>query len=195
MAADILLYDSDVVPVGRDQKQHVEVTRDIAIKINQLYGEKTLKLPTPRIKEETAAVPGTDGQKMSKSYGNILAIFEDEKPLRKKVMSIKTDSTPVEDPKEPEGSLIVELYKLVATAEQVEQMKADFRNGGVGYGDFKQRLFVAIWERFTAERVKRAELVANLDYVHQVLAAGAAKAQSVARPVIQRVRQAVGLSR
>ncbi len=193
MAADILLYDSDVVPVGKDQKQHVEVTRDIAIHVNHLYGEKTLKLPAPRIKEETATVPGIDGQKMSKSYGNILAIFEDEKPLRKKVMSIKTDSTPVEEPKNPEGSLIVELYKLVATPEQVETMIHDFRAGGIGYGDFKQRLFVAIWERFTKERARRAELVANLDFVHQVLAEGAEKARLVARPVLERVRKAVGL--
>lgn len=193
MAADILLYDSDLVPVGKDQKQHVEVTRDIAIKINQLYGEGTLKLPTPRIKEETAAVPGTDGQKMSKSYGNILAIFEEEKPLRKKVMAIKTDSTPVEAPKDPTGSLIVELYKLVASAEQVRAMEADFCAGGIGYGEFKQRLFVAIWERFAAERARRAELVANLDYVHQVLAQGAAQARSIAQPVVERVRRAVGL--
>ncbi len=193
MAADILLYDSDVVPVGKDQKQHVEVTRDIAIHVNHLYGDQTLKLPAPRIKEETATVPGTDGQKMSKSYGNILAIFEDEKPLRKKVMGIKTDSTPMEAPKDPEGSLIVDLYKLVATPEQVETMITDFRAGGIGYGDFKQRLFVAIWERFTKERARRAELVANLDFVHQVLAEGAAKARLVARPVLERVRKAVGL--
>ena len=193
MAADILLYDSDIVPVGRDQKQHVEVTRDIAIHVNHLYGENTLKLPTPRIKEETAVVPGVDGQKMSKSYSNTLGLFEEEKQLRKKVMGIKTDSTPMEDPKDPETSLIMQLYKLVATPEQIAAMEADFRKGGVGYGDFKKRLFEGIWVRFEKERVRRAELVANLDFVHDVLKQGAEKARAVALPVLDRVRRAVGL--
>ena len=193
MAADILLYDSDLVPVGRDQKQHVEVTRDIAIKINALYGEGTLKLPTPRIKEETAAVPGTDGQKMSKSYGNTIGLFEEEKTFKKKIMAILTDSTPVEEPKAPEASLIVTLYKLVATPEEVATMEGDFRRGGVGYGDFKKRLFAALWERFAKERAAREDLVANLDHVHAVLRQGAERAKSIAVPVLERVRRAVGL--
>lgn len=193
MAADILLYDSDIVPVGKDQKQHVEVTRDIAIKVNHLFGEGTLKVPTPRIKEETAVVPGTDGQKMSKSYHNTLGMFETEKELRKKVMGIKTDSTPVESPKDPEGSLIVQLYSLVADQNAVESMRQDFLQGGVGYGDFKKRLFEAIWVRFEKERQARTELLANLDHVHTVLSQGAEKARAIATPVLERVRKAVGL--
>ncbi|MEI6537716.1 MAG: tryptophan--tRNA ligase [Verrucomicrobiaceae bacterium] len=193
MAADILLYDSDIVPVGRDQKQHVEVTRDIVIKLNHLYGEGTLRIPTPRIKEETAVVPGVDGQKMSKSYQNTLGLFEEEKALRKKVMSIKTDSTPVEEPKDPDTSLIMQLYRLVATDSQITTMETDFRNGGIGYGDFKKRLFEGIWNRFEKERTARADLLANLDHVHRVLQEGAEKARTVARPVLDRVLKAVGL--
>lgn len=192
MAADILIYDSNVVPVGKDQKQHVEVTRDIAKTVNHLYGE-ILKIPEPRIQESTATVPGTDGQKMSKSYGNILAIFEEEKALKKKVMSIQTDSTPVEDPKDPDNSLIMKLYELVAGGAEVAKMEADFRSGGTGYGEFKKRLFEAIWTKFEAPRRRRAELVANPAYVDQVLRDGAAKARTVARATLSRVRQAMGL--
>ena len=193
MAADILIYDSDVVPVGRDQKQHVEVTRDIAIHVNHLYGEGTLKLPAPRIKEETAVVPGTDGQKMSKSYDNTIGLFEEEKALKKKIMGILTDSTPVEEPKDPEGSFIVQMYRLVSSAEDTAKMEEDFRRGGTGYGDFKKRLLAGIWERFGKERALRAELVANLDHVHAVLREGAERAKAVAVPVLERVRRAVGL--
>jgi tryptophanyl-tRNA synthetase len=192
MAADILIYDSDIVPVGRDQKQHVEVTRDIASKVNSTYGS-VLKIPAPRIKEETAVVPGLDGQKMSKSYDNILAIFEDEKPLRKKVMSLLTDSTPVEAPKDPDNNLIVTLYKLVASPDQVAAMEADFRRGGTGYGDFKKRLFEGIWEFFAPMRTKRAELIQNLDFVHEVLRKGAEKARGIAQQTMDRVRKATGL--
>ncbi len=192
MAADILIYDSNVVPVGKDQKQHVEVTRDIAKTVNHLYGE-VLKIPEPRIQESTAVVPGTDGQKMSKSYGNILAIFEEEKALKKKVMSIQTDSTPVEDPKDPDTSLIMTLYKLVAEAGAVTQMEADFRAGGTGYGEFKKRLFEAIWTRFEGPRQRREELLGEPAYVEQVLQDGAAKARTVARATLGRVRQAMGL--
>lgn len=192
MAADILIYDSDIVPVGKDQKQHLEITRDLALKINNTYGE-ILKVPEPRIKEDTAVVPGTDGQKMSKSYGNVLAIFEEEKALRKKVMSIQTDSTPVEAPKDPDSSLIMKLYRLVASPEDAARMEAEFRVGGTGYGEFKKRLFEAIWTKFEKQRARRAELVANQDYVLQVLREGAERAASVARPVLDRVRKAVGL--
>ncbi|MBP7949259.1 MAG: tryptophan--tRNA ligase [Verrucomicrobiales bacterium] len=193
MAADILIYDSDVVPVGRDQKQHVEVARDIAGTMNRLFGEGTLKMPEPRIQEDTAVVPGTDGEKMSKSYHNILAIFEEEKALRKKVMGIKTDSAPVEAPKDPATSLIVKLFRLVAPAEAVRRMEEDFRAGGVGYGDFKKRLFEAIWTRFEPERKKRAELEAAPDQVRAVLKHGAEKARHEARRVLDRVKAAVGL--
>ena len=192
MAADILLYDSDVVPVGKDQKQHVEVTRDIAKSVNHLYGE-VLKIPEPRIQESTAVVPGTDGQKMSKSYDNILAIFEDEKALKKKVMSIQTDSTPVEDPKNPDTSFIMTLFRLVADGEAVLKMEHDFRAGGTGYGEFKKRLFEAVWTKFEGPRQRRSELVADQAYVQQVLREGAERARLVARSTLSRVRGAMGL--
>ena len=192
MAADILLYDSDVVPVGKDQKQHVEVTRDIAKSVNHLYGE-VLKIPEPRIQESTAVVPGTDGQKMSKSYDNILAIFEDEKALKKKVMSIQTDSTPVEEPKDPDTSFIMTLFRLVADSDAVLKMEHDFRAGGTGYGEFKKRLFEAIWTKFEGPRQRRCELVADQAYVQQVLREGAERARLVARSTLSRVRGAMGL--
>ncbi len=193
MAADILIYDSDVVPVGKDQKQHLEVTRDIAIKMNERYGEGTLKLPEARIREETAVVPGTDGQKMSKSYGNTIPIFDGEKTLRKKIMALVTDSTPVEDPKPVEGSTLLDLYRLVAGAAEIESMEQDFRAGGVGYGDFKKRLFEAVWAFFSEAREKRAGLEADPGFVDEVLRDGAEKARVEAAPVLQRVLAAVGL--
>lgn len=193
MAADILIYDSDVVPVGRDQKQHVEVTRDIAIKMNEAFGADLLKVPEPRIREETAVVPGLDGQKMSKSYGNTIQLFEEEKALKKKVMGIKTDSTPVEDPKPTEGSSILALYKLVASAADYDTMVADFQRGGVGYGDFKKRLLGALWEHFAPMRAKREEILTDPGYVEQVLREGAGRARNVAASTLARVRRAVGL--
>lgn len=192
MAADILIYDSDLVPVGKDQKQHIEVARDLVIKFNETFGE-TLKLPEPSIREETAVVPGLDGEKMSKSYGNTIGLFEEEAPMRKKVMSLKTDSTPVDQPKETENSSILGLYKLVASPADYAQMEADFRSGGFGYGDFKKRLFAAIWEHFAPLRERRKEIVDNPSYVDDVLRAGAQKANSIASGVMERVRSAVGL--
>ena len=193
MAADILIYDADVVPVGRDQKQHVEVTRDIAIKMNETFGEGLFKLPNPRIKEETAVVPGLDGQKMSKSYDNTIQLFEEAPALKKKIMGIKTDSTPVEAPKAIEGSSILALYKLVANEADYADMVADHERGGVGYGDFKKRLLAAVTEYFAPFREKRAEIVADPKYVDRVLAEGAEKARAVARKTLARVRDAVGL--
>lgn len=193
MAADILIYDSDIVPVGKDQKQHVEVTRDLANKINHKFGDELLRVPEPRIKEATARVPGVDGDKMSKSYGNTIPIFETKKKFRKKIMSVKTDSTPVEDPKDPEGSIILELYKLVAADNDVETMIADFKKGGFGYGDFKQRLFESLWDSFEPFREKRAELEADPDYVEDVLKKGAKTARESAVTVLNRVRSAMGL--
>ncbi len=193
MAADILIYDSDIVPVGRDQKQHVEVTRDIALKINERYGAGLLRLPEPSIQEDTAAVPGLDGQKMSKSYGNTLELFADEKTLRKKIMSLKTDSTPVEDPKDPENSTLLALYALVATPEAVHAMRAQFLSGGVGYGTFKQQLFEAIRDHLAPLRARRAELEADPAHITQVLADGAAHARALARATLARLRQATGL--
>jgi tryptophanyl-tRNA synthetase len=192
-AADILAYDADRVPVGKDQKQHLEATRDIAVKFNEAYGEGTLKLPEPQISEGVAVVPGLDGQKMSKSYGNTIDIFMDEKALRKRVMSIVTDSTPLEAPKDPEGSTIIALYRLFATPEQVQQMTDEFRAGGVGYGHFKQRLFEIIWEFFAPMRARRGELLANPEYVDGLLAQGAERARTVAQGTIERVWQATGL--
>jgi tryptophanyl-tRNA synthetase len=192
MAADILIYDSDIVPVGRDQKQHLEVTRDIAIKMNETYGE-IFKLPEPAIQESTAVVPGLDGAKMSKSYHNTIDLFAPENVLRKKIMGIKTDSTPVEAPKPVEGSVILALHKLVASEADHRAMENDFLNGGVGYGDLKKRLFVAVWDYFAPFRARRADLESDPGHVDRVLADGAGKAAAVADAVMRRVRKAVGI--
>jgi tryptophanyl-tRNA synthetase len=193
MAADILLYDSNKVPVGKDQKQHLEVTRDIAVKVNEAFGEGTVTLPDPIIREDTAVVVGLDGQKMSKSYGNTLPIFGEEKPLKKLLMRIPTDSTPVEAPKPTVGSTVLALYKLFASEADYAAMVADHEQGGVGYGEFKRRLAEAYWEFFAPMRLRRAEITADSGYVEQVLAAGAARARQEADKVLMRVRQAVGL--
>ncbi|MEX2582777.1 MAG: tryptophan--tRNA ligase [Gemmatimonadota bacterium] len=193
MAADILLYDADVVPVGKDQKQHLEVARDIVVKMNEAYGE-VLKLPEPEIADDVATVPGLDGQKMSKSYGNTIELFMEEKKLRKRVMSIVTDSTPLEAPKDPEGSTIVELYRLVAIPAEVERMKADFRAGGIGYGEFKQRLFEAIRDYFAPFQARREELLRDEEAVDRILAEGGERAREIASSTFERVRRAVGLS-
>lgn len=192
-AADILIYDSDVVPIGRDQKQHLEVTRDIAVKFNEAYGE-VLVIPEADIRDEVATVPGTDGQKMSKSYGNALPIFGEEKALRKRVMGIVTDSTPLEDPKPTDDSTILALYRLVAPADAVQQMEAEFRAGGAGYGDFKKRLFAALWECFAPMREKREALMRDPEQVEEVLRVGAERARRVAGETMDRVRRAVGLA-
>ncbi|HEX3816697.1 MAG TPA: tryptophan--tRNA ligase [Chthoniobacterales bacterium] len=192
MAADILIYDSDVVPVGRDQKQHLEITRDLAIKMNETFGE-ILKLPEPRIHAATETVPGLDGQKMSKSYGNTIDIFGPEKETRKRVLSIVTDSTPVEAPKDAEASTIFQLYSLFATPDEAAEMRAAFAKGGTGYGDFKKQLFVRLWEYFEPMRKRREEILAQPDYIDEVLARGAARANAIANEVMTRVRRAVGL--
>jgi tryptophanyl-tRNA synthetase len=194
-AADILLYDADVVPVGKDQKQHLEIARDIAVKMNEAYGggEELLKLPEAEIAEEVAVVPGLDGRKMSKSYGNTIEIFGDEKTTRKRIMSIVTDSTPLEAPKDPEGSTIVALYKLVAPPEEVRRMEEEHRAGGVGYGEFKKRLFEALWDYFAPMRARREEILARPGYVDEVLADGARRAREIAGPTMERVKRAVGL--
>ncbi len=194
MAADILLYDSNKVPVGKDQKQHVEVTRDLAVKLNEAYGEGTVVLPEPIIREDTALVLGLDGRKMSKSYQNTLPIFGEEKPLKKLIMRITTDSTPVEEPKATNDSTILALYKLFASPSDFDVMVADHEKGGIGYGDFKKRLAEAYWDYFAAMRTRRAEILADPGYVDQVLAAGAARAREEAEKVLARVRRAVGLT-
>jgi len=193
MAADILIYDSNLVPVGQDQKQHIEVTRDIAIKFNEIYGQ-TFVIPEPQIRTEVARVPGTDGEKMSKSYGNIIEIFGDEKLLRKKVMSIKMDSRSPQEPKpDADQNLAVQLLKLVAPAEVAQEYRERLLVGGLGYGELKQALFERYWNYFAAARTRRAELAANMDHVQQVLADGAARARSLAQKVLKRAKIASGL--
>jgi len=193
MAADILIYDSNIVPVGRDQKQHVEVTRDIAIKFNEAYG-RTFVIPEPRIRDETASVPGTDGQKMSKSYNNTVEIFGEEKTTRKKIMSLVMDSrTPAESKPDAEKNLAIQLLKLVAPAAIASDFENRLRAGGLGYGDLKKSLFEHYWDHFAAARAKRAELAADQEYVNQVLRAGAAKARSLAQTVLKRAKIACGL--
>jgi len=194
MAADILIYDSNVVPVGRDQKQHVEVTRDIAIKFNEQYGQ-TFVIPEPRIREEVAVVPGSDGQKMSKSYGNTIEIFGDEKALKKKIMGLVMDSrSPAEPKPDAEKNVAVQLLKLVATAEVAKGFEDRLRAGGLGYGDLKKALFESYWNYFAEARARRAELAANPEYVEKVLTDGAAKARSLAQKVLKRAKVASGLS-
>ncbi len=193
MAADILLYDSNKVPVGKDQKQHLEVTRDIAVKLNEAFGEGTLTLPEAIIREDTAVVVGLDGQKMSKSYNNTLPIFGQEKELKKRIMRIVTDSTPVEEPKATENSTILALYKLFASETDYATMVADHERGGCGYGDFKKRLAEAYWEFFAPMRARRDEITADPGYVDEVLCAGETRAREEAGTVLGRVRRAVGL--
>jgi tryptophanyl-tRNA synthetase len=192
MAADILIYDSDIVPVGKDQKQHVEITRDLAAKMNQMYGD-VFKIPEASILPALATIPGLDGRKMSKSYDNTIELFLDEKPLRKKIMGIITDSTPVESPKDPASSSIINLYRLFASASDVEKMEADFRAGGTGYGDFKKRLFTTIWEYFEPMRKRRGEIESDPGYIDDVLAKSAGAAKQIAAATLKRVRKAVGL--
>ena len=193
MAADILIYDSNIVPVGRDQKQHVEMTRDMGIKFNETYGQ-TFVIPEPQIREEVAVVAGTDGQKMSKSYGNTIEIFGEEKVLRKKVMSILMDSRTPDEPKpDADKNLAVQLLKLVAPQAAAKELEERLSAGGLGYGDLKKALFEHYWNYFAAARKKRAELVANLDYVRDVLRDGAARARTKAREVMQRARLASGV--
>ena len=198
MAADILIYDSDIVPVGKDQKQHIEMTRDLAVKMNETYGQsepdgRIFKLPEARIRPATETVPGIDGQKMSKSYGNNIDIFGDEKEMRKRVMSIVTDSTSMEAPKDPASSTIFKLYSLVASKEEIADMRERFLKGGTGYGDFKKQLFEKVWEYFAPMRKRREEILNDKAYIDDVLARGAKRANEIADQVMQRVREAVGL--
>jgi len=193
MAADILLYDSNIGPVGKDQKQHVEVARDIAVKFNETYGQ-TFILPEPAIRDETAVVPGIDGQKMSKSYNNTIEIFGDEKALRKKVMSLVMDSRSPQEPKpDADKNIAVQLLNLVAPANVSTDYENRLRAGGLGYGDLKKALFEHYWDYFASARARRAELTANLDHVEQILKTGANKAHALAQNVLHRARKACGL--
>jgi tryptophanyl-tRNA synthetase len=194
MAADILMYQSNIVPVGKDQKQHVEVARDIAIKFNQTYGE-AFTIPEPRIKEEVAVIPGIDGQKMSKSYNNTLDIFAPENMLKKKVMSIVTDPTPLESPKDPDKSIVFAVYRLFAPPEKTADMESRLRKGGYGYGDAKKELFSVLWEYFLPFRKKREQIAGNLDFIAEVRKKGADKARAVGLPTLDKVRKLVGVKR
>ncbi len=193
MAADILLFQSEVVPVGKDQKQHLEVARDIAAKFNNTYGE-TFVIPEPAINESTAIVPGLDGQKMSKSYGNTIPIFMDDKQLRKRVMSIQTDATPVEAPKDPDRCNLFALLKLFAPPEKLAEVHDLYINGGAAYGYIKQDLFELIRDYFAEARARKKELLDNPDYLRQVLARGAEKARARAAETMDLVRDRVGLT-
>lgn len=191
MAADILLYDANFVPVGKDQLQHIEITRDVAARFNHQMGE-TFVLPEPITSEDTKIVPGIDGEKMSKSRNNTINIFLDDKTLRKQVMSIQTDSTPLEDPKDPDTDNVFAIYKLLATPEQIEVMRANYLGGNYGYGHAKQALFELIVEKFKDVREKYHYYMTNLPEVDLALKAGADKAGAVANGVLSKVRNKLG---
>lgn len=192
MAADILMYEPDIVPVGKDQKQHLEITRDIAIKFNETYGKEVFKLPQEKIVENLAIVPGVDGDKMSKSYGNVINMFIPKKEIKKQIMSIVTDSTPLEEPKNPDNN-ITKLYALFSTETEVEEMRQKFLAGNYGYGHGKNELFDKFMDYFTPFREKREQLEKNMDYVYDILKDGALKARSVASKKMEEVRSVAGL--
>jgi len=191
MAADILLFDAEIVPVGKDQKQHIEMTRDVANRFNLAYGD-TLVLPEEQIREDTMLIPGTDGEKMSKSRGNYIDIFLPEKQLRKQIMSIVSDSTPLEDPKNPDTCHTFALYQLLASEAEVQQMRENYLRGNYGFGHAKQALFELILSKFEKQRLRFDELMANPSEIDAALQIGAQKAQSVANAVLKRVRTKVG---
>lgn len=192
MASDILIYKADSVPVGKDQKQHLEITRDLAIRFNQMYGD-IFVIPEPIIPETVAVVPGIDGQKMSKSYNNTIELFGNEKQIRKKIMSIPTDSTPMEDPKDPDKCNIYKLYCLFADEIQKEELAAKYRGGNFGYGHAKQALFEAYMDFFAPMRKRREELEKDPGYIRSILKKGAEKANAIASETLEEVRKAVGL--
>lgn len=192
MAADIVLYDADVVPVGADQKQHLELARDIAVRVNHLYGEGTVVVPEALI-SDAPVVPGFDGRKMSKSYGNTIPLFAPSKPLRAAILKVKSDSTPLEEPKEPDGTLVYDLYRLVATPEQQAALAAKLRAGNFGWGHAKQELFEVLDAHIAPMRERYVELRAHPERIDAILEAGAQKARERARCTIRRVRRAIGI--
>ncbi|MDO6674141.1 tryptophan--tRNA ligase [Tenacibaculum sp. 1_MG-2023] len=191
MAADILLYDAEVVPVGKDQLQHLEMTRDVANRFNNIVGE-TLVLPQGKVNENTKLVPGTDGEKMSKSRNNFINIFLADKKLRKQIMAIQTDSKALEDPKDPDTDNVFALYKLLASEEQTAEMRANYENGGYGYGHAKQALYELIIDKFADVRAKYSHYMENRHEIDDALAIGAEKARVIAKDVLQRVRGKIG---
>jgi tryptophanyl-tRNA synthetase len=192
MAADILLYQAEVIPVGKDQKQHIEITRDIAERFNNVYGD-TFVLPEPMISDDIAVIPGIDGQKMSKSYGNTLNIFEEEKSLKKKVMKIVTDSKGVEEPKDPATCNLFAIYRLFADSDKQEAMKDRYQQGGLGYGEVKKELFSMIWEYFRPYRDKREEFAKDPGEILAIMKNGAEKTRKVAAETLDIVKDRVGL--
>ena len=194
MAADILMYDADIVPVGKDQKQHVEMARDMAGSFNALFGEGIIKHPEVRIREEVMTIPGLDGRKMSKSYNNEIPLFCTEKQLRKKVMAITTDSTGLEDPKSMNDSLLGELFKLFATEDQYQDLEARLNKGGLGWGHAKEELFEAINQSIAEPRARYEELRPDVEGLEKTLSEGRKRAYDISHPVLLRVRRAVGFS-
>ena len=192
MAADILLYRSNLVPVGKDQKQHLEITRDVAIKFNNAYGD-ILTIPEGYIPDEVAIVPGTDGQKMSKSYGNTIPIFGTEKEIKKAVMNIVTDCKGLEEKKDPDHCNVFAIYKLFATEEEQQKMRENYLGGNYGYGHAKLALFEKLWTTFEPMRKRRAELAADATFVERTLAANGERARAEAEKLMRKVRKAVGL--
>ncbi|MBK8583669.1 MAG: tryptophan--tRNA ligase [Flavobacteriales bacterium] len=192
MAADILLYDTDIVPVGKDQKQHLEITRDIASAFNRAYGEDTFVMPTARIDPELMTVPGTDGRKMSKSYGNTINIFLPEKELKKQVMAIVTDSKALEEPKDPGTDNVFQLFKLLASPADADTMHANYLRGGYGYGHAKKELLELLLSRFQQEREKFQAFMTDVSELDRQLAIGAEKARTVAHATLRRVRERSG---
>ncbi|MEQ9218767.1 MAG: tryptophan--tRNA ligase [Cyclobacteriaceae bacterium] len=191
MAADILLYDANFVPVGKDQKQHLEMTRDIASTFNNQYGE-TFVMPEAKIDDDVMTIPGTDGQKMSKSYGNTIDIFQPEKKLRKNIMSIITDSTPMEEPKNPDTCNVFAIYQLLATPDQTEELRKKYLGGNYGYGHAKQALFELIMELYQKQREKYDQLINNPAEIERLLEEGERKASQIAKEVLERVRNKLG---
>lgn len=192
MAADILLYDAHVVPVGKDQKQHLEMTRDIASTMNHLYGEDTFVLPEAKIDESVMVIPGTDGQKMSKSYNNFINIFDGEKKLKKTVMSIKTDSLPLDAPKNPDNCNVFALYKLVASPAEAEELHNKYTAGGMGYGDAKKKLLAILLEKYKNQRATFNTLINDPAHIENELKLGAEKAKAIADKTLERVRIRLG---
>lgn len=191
MAADILLYDAEIVPVGKDQLQHIEMTRDVATRFHAKMGE-TFVIPDARIQENTKLVPGTDGEKMSKSRGNYINLFLPDKKLRKQIMSIQTDSTPLEEPKNPDTCNIFALYKLMATEDEIATMRQNYEAGGYGYGTAKQELYELLLKKYASQREKYAYYMENLPEIDAALEKGAEKAREVADEVLERVREKLG---
>ncbi|MEM6261360.1 MAG: tryptophan--tRNA ligase [Bacteroidota bacterium] len=195
MAADILLYDAHIVPVGKDQKQHLEFTRRLAEIMNNAYGEGLMVVPEAQIDEQVMVVPGTDGKKMSKSRGNVIELFQSDKKLKKQVMNIVTDSTPLEEPKNPDTCNVFRLYELIASPDQVEEMRANYLGGGYGYGHAKKALLELLKEQFAGAREKFDHYMADTSLIDEELAKGEDRARAVATEVLNRVREKIGYKR